>query len=616
MKKNTHTILGQLSFALTVLMALALIPSAQAESALWDAISSNDIGKAKALIASGADVNQKNGYGNPIIHHAVSGGNPELVELLIAKGAKVNVKGQFDRVALHYANKKGMAKILLAHGATVDAPTNYGETPLHWAASGVNGLHKQVDLVEFADVLIAHGADVNRKTGEGRSYKTPLNYAAESNNLAVAKLLIARGADVEGGGSSPLSSAGVNGDFVEIAQLLVENGAGVNTPSPTGWYPLQTAAGRGNIKVTNYLLARGADPNAADRAGFTALYAAAGSDYGASTAEALLSHRANPNAKNMHGRTALHQAASQSAAKVIEVLLTHKADVNAVDKNNETPLNQAIRYGKNDSRKAVVVILLRNGADVNIRNTRDGTTSLFNAISRGDVDITKLLIASGADPNIMGAVGNIALYLARDSKAITELLKEHGAHPASSIPAPATGAKSSDSTAKEGLVAIYNLLPSENAKNPILHAIGVYQARSKEIVVNVSDDTRPIVLALSAYDATHWKIKPEAGVIIEKIILSGYHTQRVSGVHETVRIETYTYESSPCGQCVALVRKSRGTTKPEVNCGSRGCSDDDVNYFYSYREPPRELKEITGLDITSFQGRYEGSEFSISHRVK
>lgn len=230
MTNTTRTILCQWLFALIYLLLLALIPSAQAESLLWDAISNNDLGKAKTLIDLGADVNERNRYGNPLIHHAVSSGNSELVELLISKGADVNAKGQFDRVALHYANKKGMAKILLVRGATVDAPTNFGETPLHWAAQGVNGFGKQVDLVDFADVLIAHGADVNRKTGEGRSYKTPLNYAAESNNLPVARLLIARGADVEGGGSSPLSSAGGNGDFVEMAQLLIENGAGVTPP--------------------------------------------------------------------------------------------------------------------------------------------------------------------------------------------------------------------------------------------------------------------------------------------------------------------------------------------------------------------------------------------------
>lgn len=408
-------------------MALALMPPAQAESFLWDAISSNNIGKAKTLIALGADVNQKNRYGNPIIHHAVSGGNAELVELLISKGAVVNAKGQFDRVALHYANKKGMAAILLTHGAIVDAPTNYGETPLHWAAQGVNGLGKQVDLVEFANVLIAHGADVNRKTGKGRSYKAPLNYAAESNNIPVAKLLLAQGADVEGRGSSPLSSAGVNGDFVEMAKLLVENGAKVNTPSPTGWYPLMTAAGRGNIKVTNYLLAQRADPNAADRAGFTALYSAAGSDYGLSTAEALLRHGANPNAKNMHGRTALHQAASQGAVKVMELLLANRADVNAATNDGYTPLHGAVSYGKNDTRMSAVEILLKSGANVNAITSRDGETPFHKAISRGDIEIVKLLIDYGADVNAVSKFGVTSLYFARNSDAILKLLKEHGA---------------------------------------------------------------------------------------------------------------------------------------------------------------------------------------------
>jgi ankyrin repeat protein len=427
MKRTGRTIFGLLIYALAVLMALALIPSAHAESFLWDAVSSNDLGKAKTLIALGANVNQKNRYGNPIIHHAVSVGNAELVELLISKGADVNAKGQFDRVALHYANKKGMAKILLAHGATVDATTNYGETPLHWAAEGVNGLGKQVDLVEFAGVLIAHGADVNKKTGEGRSHKTPLNYAARSNNLPVAKLLIARGADVEGAGSSPLSSAGENGDFVEMAQLLVENGAKVNVPSPTGWYPIQTAAGRGNIKVTTYLLARGANPNAADRAGFTALHSAAGSDYGYSTAEALLRHGANPNAKNMHGSTALHQAASQGAIKVMELLLANRADVNAGNNDGYTPLHGAVSYGKNDTRKSAVKILLERGANPNAKTSRDGETPFHKAVSRGDIEIVRLLIDYGADVNAVSKFGVTSLYFARNSNAITELLKEHGA---------------------------------------------------------------------------------------------------------------------------------------------------------------------------------------------
>ncbi len=397
MKRASYAIIRQFFFVLTALLALALMPSAQAESFLWDAISSNDIGKAKTLIALGADVNQKNRYGNPIIHHAVSGGNAELVQLLISKGADVNAKGQFERVALHYANKKGMAEILLAHGAAVESPTNYGETPLHWAAHGINSMGKQVDLVEFAETLIKHGANVNRKTGQGRSYRTPLSYAAEANNLAVAKVLISHGADVEGDGSSPLSAAGANGDFVEMAQLLVENGAKINAPSSTGWLPLMTAAGRGNIKVTNYLLSQGANPNAADKNGLTALYSAAGSDYGASAAETLLKHGANVDAKYLSGLTALHQAASQGAIKAIEVLLAYGAKVDSKTDDGATPLCLAIRLGGvKKGGRGVAEILLKNGANPNSMNSRHRMTPFHEAIDRGDIELVRLLIAYGA----------------------------------------------------------------------------------------------------------------------------------------------------------------------------------------------------------------------------
>ena len=436
MKKTIFTTPVKLIYVLTGLIMLTLIPCAHAESLLWDAIFYNDIGKAKTLIAFGAGVNQKNRLGNPIIHAAVSGGNPELVELLISKGADVNAKGQYDRVALHYANKKGMAKILLAHGATVDAPTNFGETPLHWAASGINGLDKQVDLVEFADVLIANGADVNRKAGEGRSYKTPLNYAAENNNLPVAKLLIAHGADVEGGGSSPLSSAGVNGDFVEMAQVLVENGANVNARNSQGSTPLHPACSRGNKKVVKYLLSKGADANAKDENGTTPLYLAAG--FGGRNGldnseimEALLAHGADVSAKNKYGHTALHWAASNGSPNSVEILLAHHANVNAgsEEEKGTTPLHMAVAYNKNIEN---MELLLKHGALVNLKNKR-GETPLRIAVFGGDKGKVLLLLSYGAEVNAVtsktGRPGISLLSIARSYKykEIEEILLSHGA---------------------------------------------------------------------------------------------------------------------------------------------------------------------------------------------
>lgn len=399
MKSPTGISLGWLVRVLSTLIALVLASHVQAESFLWEAVTNSDLGKAKTLITFGAGVNQKNSYGNPILHHAVSVGNAEMVELLLSKGADVNLKGQFDRVALHYANKKGIAKILLAHGAIPDAPTNYGETPLHWASHGINSMDTQVDLVEFTETLIKYGADVNKKTGEGRSYKTPLSYAAEANNLAVAKVLISNGADVEGGGSSPLSHAGSNGDFVEMAQLLVEKGAKVNAPSDMGWSPLMSAAGRCNIKVTNYLLAQGANPNFVDKRGVTALYSAASSNYCVSVAEVLLKHSANVNARYLSGLTALHQAAGQGAIKIIEVLLAHGATVDAKTDDGTTPLGSSIPWGIERGGRGIAEILLKNGADPMAKESGKKLTPFHKAILSNDIELVKLLISYGAKPD-------------------------------------------------------------------------------------------------------------------------------------------------------------------------------------------------------------------------
>lgn len=109
-----------------------------------------------------------------------------------------------------------------------------------------------------------------------------------------------------------------------------------------------------------------------------------------------------------------------------------------------------------------------------------------------------------------------------------------------------------------------------------------------EVVVNISITDRPLVLAFSAYDKTKWIVKPEKGVTLEKVILSGYHPQSIEGIAEDTPIEVYTYEESPCPKCY------QGSV-----------------YFYSYRSVPDKLTAIAGMSATTWQGEYKGKEFSI-----
>jgi uncharacterized protein len=91
---------------------------------------------------------------------------------------------------------------------------------LHWAArnSGLEGATEPA-MVGVAEVLLAHGAEVNKLTPSG---ETPLHMAAAANRLQMAQLLLAHGADPNaatvhwgvGASQSPLGVAGTNWDNV------------------------------------------------------------------------------------------------------------------------------------------------------------------------------------------------------------------------------------------------------------------------------------------------------------------------------------------------------------------------------------------------------------------
>jgi ankyrin repeat protein len=95
--------------------------------------------------------------------------------------------------------------------------------------------------LEKIEVMIKSGlVDLKAKNEDGA---TPLHLASRDNSIAIAKLLIDRGADVDAkgnGGWTPLHLATAN-NHTEIAKLLIELGADVNAKDKYGWAPLDSA---------------------------------------------------------------------------------------------------------------------------------------------------------------------------------------------------------------------------------------------------------------------------------------------------------------------------------------------------------------------------------------
>lgn len=165
--------------------------------------------------------------------------------------------------------------------------------------------------------------------------------------------------------------------------------------------PVADAAMRGDVETVRTLLREGADVNAAQGDGMTALHWAA--ERGdVALAEVLLYAGANVGAVTRLGDyTPLHLAAKAGNAAVIERLLVAGSDVHAV---TATGAVTALHFASASSNTDAVAALLRHGAAVNAREARWGQTPLMFAAAFNRVEAIGVLLAHGADVAVLTKV--------------------------------------------------------------------------------------------------------------------------------------------------------------------------------------------------------------------
>lgn len=140
----------------------------------------------------------------------------------------------------------------------------------------------------------------------------------------------------------------------QVLPRLLDDGRG---PKP-GLTDLMQAAWKGNLNEIKKQLAAGANPNAQDSSGATALFYATRAD-SQETLTALLQSGADPNIRTYKGQTALMAASIsyQAPKEKIKVLLAAGAELNARDNDGQTALTLAERY---HSQEPDVVAFLRS----------------------------------------------------------------------------------------------------------------------------------------------------------------------------------------------------------------------------------------------------------------
>ena len=185
----------------------------------------------------------------------------------------------------------------------------------------------------------------------------------------VREILKAQGIDSKNGSESEAFRTAIRVGNREIAQILIEAGAPVN-PSVTGlWSPLADAAFGKHFEIMKLLIQSGAKVDALDHRGVTLL--ANSGFFDATVTTILLEAGADPNATDRAGATALMKASGYGLKESIKVLIEHHADVNRKDGKGRTALMHAASGRRSDA----IPILLENGADPNVRDS-EGSSAL------------------------------------------------------------------------------------------------------------------------------------------------------------------------------------------------------------------------------------------------
>uniref|UniRef100_A0A3B3D6G7 Tetratricopeptide repeat, ankyrin repeat and coiled-coil containing 2 n=1 Tax=Oryzias melastigma TaxID=30732 RepID=A0A3B3D6G7_ORYME len=334
-----------------------------------------------------------------------------------------------------------VSRLLMLGGANV----NYRTEVLNNAP--VLCVHSHLGYMDMVALLLEFGASVDAQSESGL---TPLSYAAAGGHMAIVTALCRRRAKVnhlDKNGQCALVHAALRG-HMEVVKFLIQCDWSVGsqqqqspqiqqqsafTKSQAVQQALIAAASMGYTEIVSYLLdLPEKDEEEVERAqinnfdtlwGETALTAASGRGK-LEVCRLLLEQGAAVAQPNRRGIVPLFSAVRQGHWQIVDLLLTHGADVNLADKQGRTPLMMAASEG----HLGTVEFLLAQGASLSLMD-KEGLTALSWACLKGHLDVVRCLVESGAATDHADKNGRTPLDLAAfyGDSDVVQFLVDHGA---------------------------------------------------------------------------------------------------------------------------------------------------------------------------------------------
>jgi ankyrin repeat protein len=460
-------------FIVGIVLMVALVAPSLPQSKTGQLATAIQDGKRAAaleMIRAGADVNEAQPDGTRPIHWAVYRFDYDVMDALIAKKAKVDVTNEFGSTPLAEATKQGnarMVKTLLAAGSGTEGANADGQTALMIAI-------KNGDMPVF-NLLIDAGAKVNAV--EKVQDQTPLMWAAAAGRNAseMVKILIAKGANVNArakfndwpgqitsepraqyhtyGGLTPLLYAARNGCYACV-EALVGAGADVNLPNNEGMTPMMIALDNSQNGIAKFFLDHGANPKVWDIYGRTALYVAIDHAPGAAAAGGGGGFGGGRGAGGQGGRGAGAAAGGRGGGgggggggAAGGRAGGGGAPAGAPGRGDA---GGAVATGPQVSSMEIIKLLLAAGVNPNTElNARrpeagsggrfadpllsSGTTPLLRALVNNNIDVARLLLDNGANPNIYGMGISPWLYAAGLTSGVLSTGRGNGSSAATPV---------------------------------------------------------------------------------------------------------------------------------------------------------------------------------------
>ncbi|CAG0889060.1 unnamed protein product [Darwinula stevensoni] len=396
------------------------------------------------------NVNAKASDDLTALHLAATSGNKEIVDILLTQG-NVNMmsKSIGGFTALHMAAANGHSQVVqsflcrmsMYSSQMVNSISAEKWTPLHLAISFKHDriishflLHSNIDIEAKAEggltpLHLAAGTDQAKIVAKLMLLEAnleeqsdlglrALHYAAWYGRKNAASILL-KEADVNAKapfGLTPLHLAVIGNHVNVVEQLTASANIQIHSATESGVNALHFAAVIGNNAIVIHLLRHGAEVNAKDKFGMTALDMAIENKQN-STSNLLKLHGGkssmcfeivNINEKNEEGFTLLQVAAQRGDLSRVLELVSCGVEVGAFSNNGSNALHEAAYFGRRD----VVAALIDTGIDLNAKRADGWAAIHISCLANNPVPILRILLQKGVDVNSVTNDGKTALDIA------------------------------------------------------------------------------------------------------------------------------------------------------------------------------------------------------------